>query len=76
MMSKHFRIVRRAIMEILRRNLGLKKFSRRWVPIQLNSSQKADCVNHARALFHLLQQLQLFDFEGITTRYESWFGYE
>jgi hypothetical protein len=32
MMSKHFSIAREAIMEILQRDLGLKKFSRRWVP--------------------------------------------
>jgi hypothetical protein len=31
MMSNHFRIVRGVFMEILQRDLGLKKFSRRWV---------------------------------------------
>jgi hypothetical protein len=40
---------------------------------QLSSSQKANRVNHSRALLHLLQQLQPFDFEGITTGDESWF---
>jgi hypothetical protein len=42
-------------MEILRRDLALKKFSRRWVPHHLSSSQKADRVNRSRALWHLLQ---------------------
>jgi hypothetical protein len=42
MMSKHFRIARGTIMEILQRDLGLEKFSRRWVPHHLWSSQKAD----------------------------------
>jgi hypothetical protein len=40
MMSKHFRIAREAIMEILQRDLRLKKFSRRLVPHQFSSSQK------------------------------------
>jgi hypothetical protein len=62
-MSKYFRIVREAIMEILQLDLGLQKFSRRWVPRQLSSSQKAGRVNRSRALSHLLQQLQPFDFE-------------
>jgi hypothetical protein len=56
-MSKHFRIARGTIMEILQRDLGLKTFSCRWVPYQLSSSQKADRVDHSRALLHLLQQL-------------------
>jgi hypothetical protein len=37
MMSKHFRIARGTIMEILQPALGLKKFSHRWVPHQLSS---------------------------------------
>jgi hypothetical protein len=37
---------------------------------------KADRANRSRALLHLLQQLQLFDFRGITTGGESWFRYE
>jgi hypothetical protein len=76
MMSKHFRTVRGTIMEILLRDLGLKKFSGRWVSHRLSSSQKADRVNRSRVLLHLLQQLQPFDFEGITTGDESWFRYE
>jgi hypothetical protein len=58
-------------MEILQRDLGLKKFSRRWVPHQLGSSQKIDRVNRSRALLHLLQQLQSFDFKQMTTGDES-----
>jgi hypothetical protein len=34
-------------------------------------TQKTDRVNRSRALLHLLQQLQPFDFEGITTGEES-----
>jgi hypothetical protein len=54
-------------MEILQRDLRLKKFSRRWVPHQLKSSQKADRANRSRALLHVLQQVQPLDFKGITT---------
>jgi hypothetical protein len=71
MTSKHFRIARGTITEILQRDLGLKKLSRRWVPHQLSSSRKVDHANRSRALLHLLQQLQSFDFEGITTGEES-----
>jgi hypothetical protein len=76
MMSKHFRIAHGTIMETLQCYFGLKKFSRRWVPHQLRSSQKADRVNRSQTLLHLLQQLQQFDFEGITSGDESWFRYE
>jgi hypothetical protein len=74
MMSKHFRIVSGTIMKILQLNLGLKKFSRRWMPHQLIA--KADRGNRSAALLHLLQPLQPFDFEGITTGDESWFWYK
>jgi hypothetical protein len=47
MTSKHFRIECRTIMEILQHDLGLKKFSRRWVSHQPKSSQKADRVNRS-----------------------------
>jgi hypothetical protein len=76
MMSKHFRTARGTIMEILQRDLEFKKVFRRWVPHQLNSSQKANCVNRSRTLLYLSQQLQPFDFEGITTGDESWFRYK
>jgi hypothetical protein len=76
MMSKHFRIARGAIMEILQRGLWPKKFRRQRAQYQLSSSQKADRVNRSRTRLHLLQQLQPFDFEGITTGDESWFLYE
>jgi hypothetical protein len=71
-----FRMARGTIMEILQRDLGLKKFSRRRVSHQLSSSQKANHVNCSRALLHLLQQLQPFDFKGIITGDKSWFRYE
>jgi hypothetical protein len=76
MMSRHFRIARGTIMEILQRDLGLKNFSHRWVGNHFNSSQKADRVSRCRVPVHLLQQLQPFDFERITIREESWFMYE
>jgi hypothetical protein len=75
-MFKHFRIACGTILKTVQRDFGLKQFSRRWVPHQLSSPQKVDCVNRCRALLHLLQQLQLFDFEGMTTGDESWFRYE
>jgi hypothetical protein len=76
MMSKHFDMARGTIMEILQRDLRLKKFSRRWVPHQLSSSRKVDCANRSRALLHMLQELQPFHFEGITTGDKFWFRYE
>jgi histone-lysine N-methyltransferase SETMAR len=76
MMYKYFRMVRGIIMAILQRDIGLKKFSRRWAPHQFSSSQKTDHVNYSRALLHLLQQLRPFDFEGITTGGESGFRHE
>jgi histone-lysine N-methyltransferase SETMAR len=76
MMAKHFRIARGTVTDILRRDLGLRKFTRRWVPHQLSPAQKADRVKCSRALLLRLQQLQQFDFEGITTGDESWFRYQ
>jgi hypothetical protein len=53
MMSKHFRMARGTIMEILQRDLRLKTFSPRWMPHQLIT--KADHVNRSQTLLHLLQ---------------------
>jgi hypothetical protein len=74
MMSKHFGMARGTITDIQHRDLRLRSS-----PVDgchISSSQKADRVNPSRTLLHMLQQLQPFDFEGMTTGDESWFRYE
>jgi hypothetical protein len=70
---KHFRRAHGTIMEILQRDIWLEKLSRRWMPHQLSSSQKAGRVFRSRALLHLLRY---FDFKGITTGDESSFRHQ
>jgi hypothetical protein len=63
------------IKEILTRDLELKKFARRWVPHQLNPSQKVQRVEPAKLLLQILQMLQPNAVDGIATGDESWFQY-
>jgi hypothetical protein len=59
--------------EILRRELGLKKSSRRWVTHLASHDQKKLPVDPSRKLLSLLGMYAEHHFEGIATSDESWF---
>jgi hypothetical protein len=63
------------VKESLRRELGLKKFSRRWVPHSLSHVQKKLRVNAFWKLLSLLGMDAEYNFEGIATGDEYWFQY-
>jgi hypothetical protein len=63
------------VKEILRRELGLEKFGRRWVPRLLSDDQKKVRVNVSRKLLSLLGIYAEHNFKGIATGDESWFQY-
>jgi hypothetical protein len=69
-MSKHFHTSHSTIKEILSRQLGLRKFSRRRVPYPLSDDQKATRAPNSRALLAFLLLLQHNSFEGISTNDE------
>jgi hypothetical protein len=73
MMSRQFSAHLTTIKEILRRDLGLKKFARRWVTHQLNPPQQVQRVEAAKLLLQIRQMLQPNAFDGIATGDESWF---
>ena len=52
--SRHFRISPSTVKEILRRQLGLKTFSGRWVPHLLSDDQKQLRVDASRKLLSML----------------------
>jgi hypothetical protein len=61
------------VKDFLPRELGLRKFTRRWVPHSLLHCQKNERVAQPRLLLNLLQRHQTADFNAITTEDESWF---
>jgi hypothetical protein len=63
------------VKEILRRELGPKQFSRRWVPHLLSDDQKKVRVNASRKLLSLVGMYAQHNFERITTGDESLFQY-
>jgi hypothetical protein len=73
--SRHFRISPPTVKEILRRDLGLKKFNRRWIPHLLSNEQKTLRVDASRKLLSLLGMYAEYYFEGTVTRDGSWFQY-
>jgi hypothetical protein len=75
-MAKHFRASHYTIKEMLGRQVGLRKFSRRWVRYRLSDDQKAVLLRDSKALLAILRRLQDNSFEGISTEDESWFLYE
>jgi hypothetical protein len=74
-MSRQFRAQQTTVKEILPRDLGLKKFTGRWMAHQLNPSYKVQRVEAATLLLQILQMLQPNGFEGIATGDEPWFQY-
>jgi hypothetical protein len=63
------------VKEIRRRELGLKKFSRRWPPHLLSDDQKKLRVDASRKLLSLLGMYADHSFEGIATGDGFWFQY-
>jgi hypothetical protein len=59
------------IKEILTRDLGLRKFTQRWVPHDLSAIVKAKPVIDVRMLFHALRNNQSQNFWHVMTGEES-----
>jgi hypothetical protein len=73
--TQHFFTTVLTIKDIPQRELGVKKFSRRWVPHFLSPAQKVAPVEASKTILRVLQDAELNGFEGIATGDESWFGY-
>jgi hypothetical protein len=63
------------IKEILTRDLGMRKFTRRWVLHAFSATDKAKRVVDARTLFQALRKDRSQNFAHIMTGDESWFYY-
>jgi hypothetical protein len=61
------------IKHILKRELGLQRFSRRWVPHSLSESQNDDRKTLAINILSLIRQQMSISFSRIVTEDESWF---
>jgi hypothetical protein len=73
--SRHVRTSPSTVKEILRRELGLKKLSRRWFPHLLSDDQKKLLVDASRKLLSLLGIYAEHNFKEIAIDDESWFQY-
>jgi histone-lysine N-methyltransferase SETMAR len=63
------------IKSVLMQDLGMQKYSRRWIPHALNPSQKEKRVNDSKMLLTTLRQDKRHNFQHIMTGDESWFFY-
>jgi hypothetical protein len=75
MLSRHFGVCATTVKDILVRDLGLSKLTRRWVPHTLSGPQKVKRVEGSTELFQILNDLEADSFHGIATGDESWFQY-
>jgi hypothetical protein len=73
MIAKHFLIKPYTVKEILQTELGMRKFSRRWVPHSLTYAQKVARVEASIEILRILQNSEANDFDGIATGDELWF---
>jgi hypothetical protein len=71
--AQHFLATGPTIKDILQRELGMRKFSRRWVPHFLSPAQKVARVEALKTILRVLQDAESNDFEGIAIVDESWF---
>jgi histone-lysine N-methyltransferase SETMAR len=74
-LAHHFLTSVPTIKEILQRELGMKKFTRRWVPHFLSPAQKVARVEASTEMLRILHEAEENDFDGIATGDESWFRY-
>jgi hypothetical protein len=75
LIAQYFGLSKPTIKDIIERELGLRRFSRKWLPHSLSESQKADRVAMATNLLNLLREQAQFSFSQIVTGDESWFLY-
>jgi hypothetical protein len=73
--AQHFLTTVPPIKDILQRELGMRKFSRRWVPHFLSPAQKVARIEASKTVLRVLQDAGSNDFKGIATGDESWFRY-
>jgi hypothetical protein len=71
--AQHFDLFQSPIKDIIERELGLRQFSRRWLPHSLSESEKAHRVATASDLLTLLRGQALLSFSRILTGGKSWF---
>jgi hypothetical protein len=72
-LCRHFRIAKTTCLRILHDELGLPKFHLRWVPHELSSNQKSECVTYSSLLLEVLEEAHRTGFERIITGDELWF---
>jgi transposase len=73
--ASHFDISVSTVNDLITRELGLRKFTRRCVPHSWTERQKNEQVTQLRLLLDLLQRHQAGDFNVIANGDKSWFRY-
>jgi hypothetical protein len=71
--AQHFCTTAPTIKDILHRELGIRKFSRHWVPYFFSEAQKAAGAEASKEMLQILQDSEGNKFDGIVTGDESWF---
>jgi hypothetical protein len=71
--AKRFLRAASAVKEIIQRELGMRRFSRRWVPHSMSDAQKVARVEAAKEMLKISQEPEKNDFDGIAAGDESWF---
>jgi hypothetical protein len=72
-LAEHFNESKHTIKTILDRELGLQKFSRRWVPHSISDSQNFDRMRKTRYMLDVLQEQTDKSFNWTITGDEPWF---
>jgi hypothetical protein len=73
--AQHFFTTVPTIKDSLQRELGMRKFLRRWVPHFLSSARKVADIEASKTILRVLQDAESNDCKGIATSDESWFRY-
>jgi hypothetical protein len=71
--AQHFLTTVSTVNDILQRELGMTKFSRRWVSHFLSPAQNVACAEASQIILQVLQDAESNGFEGIATGDESCF---
>jgi hypothetical protein len=67
LIAQYFLTTVPTIENILQRELGMRKFSRRWVPHFLSPAQKVSRFEASKTILRVLQDAESNHFEGLAT---------
>ena len=73
LIAKQLSVTPNTVLKVLSEDMGLRRFTRKWVPHDLTEEQKLKRVDMSKSILKILEKAEKKNFINIMTGDESWF---